>query len=104
MTVWRGAQPSKNAPIVFQPKRHDPAKQLWREFPSMFMTEKNTHLPGVVQWLGLLQNPRFRLLGSGSLIHFRIFGNQYGAQNSSITDTFSDELSFRLAKFVLMPW
>ena len=92
MTVWRGAQPSKNAPIVFQPKRHDPAKQLWREFSSMFMAEKNAHLPGVVQWLVLLQNPRFRLLGSGSLIRFRIMGVEYGDKDFFIADTFSDEL------------
>lgn len=96
MTVWRGAQPSKNAPIVFQPKRHDPAKQLWREFPSMFMTEKNVHLPGVVQWIALLQNPRLQLLGSGSLIRFRIMGVEYGDKDFFIADTFSDELSFHM--------
>lgn len=96
MTVWRGTQPNKNAPVVFQPKRHDPARQLWREFPSMFMQEGNMHLPGVVQWIVLLQNPRFCLLGNGSLIRFRIMGVEYGDKDFFVSDTFSDELTFHM--------
>lgn len=96
MTVWEGTQSNKKMPIVFRPKCHDPAKQLWREFPSIFVAEENSHLPGVVQWIVLLQNPKFRFLSNSSLVNFRLVGNQYGTQNSSITDTFSDELSFHM--------
>ena len=94
MTVWKGVQRSRNAPLVFLPKCHDSAKQLWREFPSMFMAESSTHLPGIVQWIALLQNPRFRLLRKNTFVCFRIIGNQYGVHNSIIINTFSDELSF----------
>ena len=94
MTVWRGVQRSRNAPFVFLPKRHDPGKQFWREFPAVFMQENGIHAPGVVQWISRLQHPRIHLLDRGSLVRFRITGVEYGDKDFFVTDTFADELSF----------
>ena len=94
MTVWRGVQRSRNAPFVFLPKRHDPGKQFWREFPAVFMQENGIHAPGVVQWISRLQHPGIHLLDRGSLVRFRITGVEYGDKDFFVTDTFADELSF----------
>lgn len=41
MTVWRDpdAKEQKTGQVTFVPSRHDPAKQFWREFPSVFCEE-----------------------------------------------------------------
>ena len=49
MTVWWAVPAAKNRPVVYLPKRHDPAKQFWREFPSVFLQESDGRCPGVVR-------------------------------------------------------
>lgn len=92
MTVWKKFQVSKNTPIAFVPKRHDPAKQFWREFPAVFTSADDVHTPGVVSWLSL---PIVRkTIGLRRIIRFQIVGVVYGANNSSISDILSDQLAF----------
>lgn len=96
MTIWRNAA-KKNEPAVFVPRRHDPAKQFWREFPSVFCKgDENVHRPGVVCWVERLQG-RIRLLDPRRKIHFRISGVQYGDKDFFVNDAFSDSLTFQAA-------
>ena len=97
MTIWRNAAAvKKNEPPQFVPCRHDPAKQFWREFPSVFCKgEGNVHQPGVVRWGGKLQQLRF--LPPKRKIHFRISAVQYGDKDFFVNDSFSDNLAFQAA-------
>lgn len=94
MTVWRNAA-KKNEPAVFVPCRHDPAKQFWREFPSVFCKEKNVRQPGVVCWVKTLQRRELHILDPNRRIHFRISGMQYGDKDFFVNDSFSDSLTFQ---------
>ena len=97
MTVWRAAQASKNAPVVYLPKRHDPAKQFWREFSSVFLQESGGRCPGVVWWIEELIHPKNAILDRKTLIRFQITGVGYGEKDFFVTDTFSDSLTFHTA-------
>lgn len=61
------------------PSRHDPAKQFWREFPSVFCEEgESVRRPGVVRWVEMLQNDPDCPLERKRLIRFAISGMKYG--------------------------
>jgi CRISPR system Cascade subunit CasA len=90
MTIWRKAQEKKNSPLVCLPLRHDPAKQMWREFPSTFAVESSAHIPGIVQWIITLRN----YIDRNSFIQFISVGAVYGDKDFFINDTFTDLLSF----------
>lgn len=93
MTIWHTMPVKKNEPVVFVPCRHDPSKQLWREFPAVFCQDSG-HRPGVVCWIEKLQERRLKLLDPCRKVHFRIVGVLYGTQNH-IDDIFSDSLTFQ---------
>ena len=97
MTIWRNTA-KKNEAACFVPCRHDPAKQFWREFPSVFCGGKeNIHQPGIVCWVEALQDKRLNLLDPERKIHFRISGMQYGDKDFFVNDSFSDSLTFQAA-------
>ncbi|MFR5932497.1 MAG: type I-E CRISPR-associated protein Cse1/CasA [Oscillospiraceae bacterium] len=101
MTIWRTTQEKKDAPFIYLPKRHDPSRQFWREFPTIF-TERSSadtpiHTPGIVRWMTLLQNPTQHCLSSKTLVRFRVTGVEYGDKDFFVTDTFQDELSFHIS-------
>ena len=93
MTIWKKRDGSRNEPEYYNPETHDSAKQLWREFPSMINANKDTHIPGVVRWISLLQR---RILDRKKQCCFRSVGITYGSSNSSIADIFDNELSFQM--------
>lgn len=101
MTVWRASREKKNAPVIFQPKRHDSTRQFWREFPTVFDAGASdgipVHVPGIVRWIILLQNPSSRCLSRKTVVRFRIASVGYGDKDFFVTDTFSDEVSFHAA-------
>lgn len=94
MTVWRPVQASPHAPISYFPRRHDPARQFWREFPSVFVQQAGVHQPGIVRWIATLQNPRLGFLSRKTLVRFRTTAVKYGDKDFFVTDTFNDEISF----------
>ena len=98
MTVWRTVEGKKGVPTTYLPRRHDPSRQFWREFPAVFVTEPGVRLPGIVRWIVSLQKPRAGCLDRRRAIRFRIAGVVYGGQlRSFVTEAFSDELSFHAA-------
>lgn len=94
MTVWTQVKGKGSQPSYFQPKRPDASKKMWREFSSMFVNEKGTHLPGVVYWQQRLQQNG--LLPQQYMARFQIAAVQYDSKNCSLKDIFSDELGFHL--------
>ncbi len=95
MTLWKQKEDKKNKLVYYEPIRHDPSKQLWREFPSMIDGNNDAHSPGIVRWVAQLQ--RLRILDKTRQIYFRSVGIVYVPPlNSSIKDAFSDILSFQI--------
>ena len=94
MTIWRKTQEKKNSPVFHQPRRHDPSKQFWREFPAAFPQDDDEHTPGIVQWIATLQKGRW--LARQRLIHFRSVGVVYGDKDFFVNDAFCDTLAFHI--------
>lgn len=90
MTLWRKSQEKKNAPVAYRPARHDPAKQMWREFPAAFAEASSDRLPGIVRWVVAIRE----LLGNTALIQFEAVGAVYGDKDFFVKDAFSDSLTF----------
>ena len=98
MTLWKqagGGTKKKEVPAVYIPRQHRPEVQLWREFASIFYVGgregAQAHIPGVVEWIGLLCS---RLIPRGELITLRTAGLQYGdAMSYTYGDCLSDGLS-----------
>lgn len=102
MTAWSLVTNKSSDTEDFQPKRHDPQKQMWREFGNLFFEERESEnekigkrLPGVVDWISELRTEgRLEKIGKSSKITFRSVSVQYGDKDFFIADTFSDSLSF----------
>lgn len=95
MTLWREQkQTQKNAQQVFVPRRHDMAKQFWREFPVAFVAKKEdgVHPPGLVGWIAALR--RAGALDGKTMVRFRVSAMGYGDKDFFVNDTFRDELGF----------
>ena len=93
MTLWRKASEKKNAPTTYLPLRHDPAKQLWREFPSAFAPASSARMPGVVQWIVALRG----YMDRKSVVQFASVSAVYGDKDFFVNDSFTDSLTFHRA-------
>ncbi len=93
MTLWK--YDDKKKPACFYPRRHERTRQMWREFGSIVNKGNNEIRPGVVTWCAWLKQNNH--LPHDRYITFRSTCVRYdSSQFSSITDSFSDMLSFRL--------
>lgn len=95
MTVWSGIPEKSPGAPGYQPRRHDAARQMWREFPAIFISAEGRRLPGVVRWSGYLKEAE--CLDEKQMISFRNVSAQYGDKDFYITDVFQDELTFHTA-------
>lgn len=88
MTMWRLNKEGRHAP-----KKHDPAKQVWREFSSL-IAGSQANPPGVVAWLSDLK-------ADGSLnksnLRLTIGGVELSSKSTSVDDAYSDSLRFQSA-------
>lgn len=87
MTVWRKSDPKKTDNYV--PRRHDPAKQFWRECPAAILNENGNRPPGIISWIKYLEEEG--VIEDLSL-DFRIVSVQYGDKDFFVTNVFSDSL------------
>lgn len=100
MTIWRDPDPKKSkktGAVTFVPRRHDPSRQFWREFPAVFCEEEGGRKPGVVRWIETLQNDPCVLLDRRRMVRFSISGMRYGDKDFFVNDSFSDGLTFHAA-------
>ncbi|RHQ60497.1 type I-E CRISPR-associated protein Cse1/CasA [Firmicutes bacterium AF25-13AC] len=112
MTAWSPIPNKGSGESEFQPKCHDPKKQMWREFGNLFLEAKEEtqkpekRLPGVVSWISELRTEGcLGKFGKAGKIMFRSVSVQYkGSQNSAIEDTFSDSLVFHSDILVRQKW
>ncbi|HBN85340.1 MAG TPA: type I-E CRISPR-associated protein Cse1/CasA [Clostridiales bacterium] len=87
MTLWRKDQ--KND--IYHPKRHNPSKQLWRDFSSLLASNNGARKPGVVHWLSLLKD--HDLIRNKVIISLRTASVNYGDKDFFVTDVFEDSVS-----------
>lgn len=95
MTVWAHIDAKGKAADYWQPRRHDPQKQIWREFASIASAEAPKGKPGVVRWRELLEYNG--MLQRNLLVRLRIAGVKYGDKDFFIKDIFSDSIQFHTA-------
>lgn len=88
MTVWREVKEKDRK--FFTPRRHDPSRQMWRDFGSIFVN-KEDHIPGIVSWYDTVA---VEMNWENQIIRFRIVSVQYGDKDFFVNDTFSDSLTF----------
>lgn len=89
MTVWN-TKTDKVGNITIAPKRHDPSKQMWREFSSMFLGTKHT-VPGVIHWNHRLAEEE--CLPWDDMLTVQIASVQYGDKDFFVKHIFADRLS-----------
>ncbi len=91
MTLWRNTAKRAEDPPQYNPRRHDPSRQLWRDFPVLVSQKEAGRQPGVIKWLarlkeeGLIRQKHFR---------FQTASVKYGEKDFFVGDIFGDSLSF----------
>ena len=93
MTVWKPIYEKKEI-TGFQPKRHNSAKRIWREFSAIAETDAQSRRPGVVSWIVALKDAEDAPLDRKRMIKFKIAAVQYGDKDSGVNNVFSDSLTF----------
>ena len=91
MTVWRNTAKKETDPPEYVPRRHDPSRQIWRDFPTLVAQSTGSHRPGIVSWLALLKAEE---LIPQTLFRFQTAGVSYGTMEAVIEDVFDDSISF----------
>jgi CRISPR system Cascade subunit CasA len=90
MTVWRNTAKKETDPPEYQPKRHDPARQIWRDFSTLVVQGEGVRRSGVVNWLARLKADN---LLSRSHFSFQTAAVKYGDKDFFVDDIFSDSIS-----------
>ena len=91
MTLWRANKDSNGGEFV--PKRHDPAKALWRDFSSLLAAQavdKNS-IPGVVKWISKLHEEC--VISPDKMVTFQTASVKYGDKDFFVDDVFSDKIT-----------
>jgi CRISPR system Cascade subunit CasA len=86
MTLWRRDEKTG----AFTPKRHNPARQLWRDFEALIVCKDGGRVPGVVRW-----NERLSYEGliGDTRLKFSAPSVKYGDKDFFADDMFSDAVS-----------
>lgn len=91
MTRWRQDKKSQ----AWFPRRHDPSKQMWRDYSSLVMRSSSIdsdayRAPGVVEWIS-------SLIHEGciqeSVVRLGVVGVKYGDKDFFLDDVFEDSMS-----------
>jgi len=91
MTLWRNAAKKKDDPPEYHPKRHNPGRQLWRDFSALVSQAGGGRRPGVIGWLARL---RAENLIPHSHFRFQTAAVKYGDKDFFVDDVFGDSISF----------
>lgn len=91
MTLWRVDTQKISGPPEYHPKRHNPTRQLWRDFSALIGQDEAKHCPGIVAWLARLKEEKL-ILRSHFL--FQTAAVKYGDKDFFVDDVFDDSLSF----------
>lgn len=90
MTIWNKSE--KKGKTSYYPKKHDKSVQAWKEFPEIALSKQEGHVPGVISWVRRLQD--IGIIPDDYQIGIRFYCTYYDSKNCSITDSYSDNMSF----------
>lgn len=85
MTLW-----TLNADKDWTPKRHDPSRFIWRDYPAMISKGEERREPGVVIWASWLESKGYLPYNS---ITFRTIGTIYADKDFYANNIVDDALS-----------
>ena len=97
MTVWQKISGKKGEKPYWQPKRHSPERQLWRDFANIFFPGEGERKPGIVNWIILLKEAN--LIGKKKRILFKTASVKYGDKDFFAIDVFGDYLRLQTGLF-----
>jgi CRISPR system Cascade subunit CasA len=92
MTLWR-IRTDKDTQ-AWLPQKHDPSKQLWRNFVSIAGQKEDGHCPGTVRWISILRSHDVLPF---SVVQFQgacVLYNTNGIPNQKTVDIFADTIGF----------
>jgi len=90
MTVWRNTAKKETDPPEYLPRRHDPARQIWRDFSTLISRGNGRRRSGVVSWVSLLKAEN---LIANHHVCFQTAAVKYGDKDFFVDDVFSDSIS-----------
>ena len=93
MTVWGRTADKKKLDI--QPRRHDPSRQIWRDFGRLFIPQGNEKMPGIVMWVRHIKENEW--IESLKHVSFSIASVVYGDKDFFVTDIIGDSITFDMA-------
>lgn len=108
MTAWRRSEHQerqlKSKQPVYLPRRHDPARNVWRGLAASLPSLTGSHVNGdksiapfVFRWIGHAHHNR--LLERDRRVDYHVSGIAYGTQEAIITDLIDDRLTMAAAVF-----
>ena len=92
MTVWKRYEPKGNAAPYYQPRRHLPEKQMWRDFSNLVISDQENRTPGVLEWVAWLKDKK--MIDKKKIICFKTASVQYGDKDFFVKDVLGDYLEF----------
>ena len=89
MTTWKYGKEEKDTVEKYRPRRHDPSRQLWRDFSALVIQTEGKRRPGIVSWLARIASEGL-ILG----VHFRLMtvAVHYADKDFFVDDLFTDDL------------
>lgn len=91
-TIWtKSSATKKNEPVIFVPKRNDPARQIWRDFSNILIEDDTVKTPGIITWIDRLRKKK--LIKPDTAIVFRTCGVKYGDKDFFVNDSVGDDLT-----------
>lgn len=94
MTVWKHMKDKSGKIDEYQPKRHDPSRQLWRDFSTLFVENEDSRQPGVIKWYTKIA--QYMKWPKNSLAEFQIVSVHYGDKDFFVDDSYNDNISFSI--------
>lgn len=85
MTLWRKDKKED----LYNPKRHDISKQLWRDFSALLAEGEGLKKPGIVHWLSILKDKDL----INRTVTLQTAGVKYGDKDFFVTDIIQDSLT-----------
>lgn len=90
LTLWNRRAKPEEGKRDYDPRRHDSARQLWRDLPAL-LADRQGHRPGVVSWLATLRQEG---LLNRDFLQFQTTGISYADKDFFANDVLQDSLSF----------
>jgi CRISPR system Cascade subunit CasA len=90
MTVWQYGKAPGEEVEKYRPRRHDPSRQLWRDFSTLIVQTDGKRRPGIVSWLARLKSEDLT-----PNLHLRLMtvSVHYADKDFFVDDLIADDLS-----------